>query len=314
MNTISQFLSHIFTPREENDYKARALHPDILTYYLVFAIILTFFVRYINGNFSDVLGFATDISIPRLYESTNEKRTSNGLSTLQYNEKLATAAQKKAQDMFAKNYWAHFAPDGASPWGFMLSSGYQYEFAGENLAKNFIFSQAVVDAWMDSPSHRENLLRRDYTEVGYAIVNGVLNGEETTLVVQMFGKPLGPIAINQLATPIAAETIPETITPTEFIPNPTVKPVTIDQIRIEQARTQPVILGNQSASPINLLPTLLSSNIVFFIFLLAVIAMDFYFAARINVIRVSGKHVAHFIFIGFIVAGLLMTLVKGAIL
>ncbi len=188
----------------------------------------------------------------------------------------------------------------------MLSSGYQYEFAGENLAKNFIFSQAVVDAWMASPSHRENILRNDYTEVGYAIVNGVLNGEETTLVVQMFGKPLGAIAMNQMANPVSAETVP--------LPNPTNELVPIHEAAIEETTAKPVILGNQSTSPINILPTILRSNIIFFLFLLAAIAMDFYFAARINVIRVSGKHIAHFIFIGFIVAGLLMTLIKGAIL
>lgn len=314
MNTISSFLRHIFTPREENDYKAKALHPDVLTYYLAFAILLTFFIRFINGNLSNVLGFATDISIPRLYELTNEQRTTKGLSALQYNEKLAVAAQKKAQDMFAKNYWAHFAPDGTTPWSFMLSSDYQYEFAGENLAKNFIFSQAVVEAWMDSPSHRENILRGDYTEVGYAVVNGVLNGEETTLVVQMFGKPLGPIALNQVAKPIEAETIPQAVVPTVSAIIPTIQTIPADEISIQKAAAQPVILGNQAQTPMNLLPTILSSNIIFFIFLLVAIAMDFYFAARINVIRVGGKHLAHFIFIGFIVAGLLMSLIKGAIL
>lgn len=320
MNSISQFLHHLFIPHEKNDYKAKALHPDMLTYYLVFALVLTVFVRFVNVNFGNVLGFATDISIPKLYELTNEERTKNGLTTLQYNDKLAVAAQKKAQDMFAKDYWAHFGPDGTSPWNFILSSGYQYEFAGENLAKNFIFSQGVVDAWMASPSHRENMLRKDYTEVGYAVVNGVLNGEETTLVVQMFGKPLSSVAINQFAQPISAQTIPETVSPTAPLTSPTISTspktaaIAAGQAVLNHNSSQLAILGNQSSKQINLMPTLVNTNIIFFLFLMIAIAMDFYFAARINVIRVSGKHIAHFIFIGFIVAGLVMTLIKGAIL
>lgn len=321
MNSISEFLHHLFVPREQNDYKAKALHPDMLTSYLAFALILTMFVHFVNTNFGNVLGFATDISIPKLYELTNEERTKNGLATLQYNDKLAVAAQKKAEDMFSKDYWAHFGPNGESPWNFILSSGYQYEFAGENLAKNFIFSNGVVEAWMASPSHRENILRKDYTEVGYAVVNGVLNGEETTLVVQMFGKPLASVAINQLAQPIAAQTIPESVSPTQPIPSPTkifasptAAAIAAGQAVVNHKASQQLILGNQSPKQINLMPSLVNTNVIFFIFLMTAIAMDFYFAVRINVIRIGGKHIGHFIFIGFIMAGLLMSLVRGAIL
>lgn len=322
MKRILDFFSHVLTPQEKNNYKAKALHPDILTYYLVFAVLLAFFVKNLSGTGS-VLGFATDISTTRLYDITNQKRSENNLPTLQYNERLSVAAQKKAQDMFDKGYWAHFAPDGVTPWSFIISSGYQYEFAGENLAKNFLFSQDVVEAWMDSPSHKENLLRADYTDVGYAVVNGVLKGEETTLVVQMFGKPLDAVAINPVAQPIAAETRPQTVEVTQ--PVSTTAPIAAVQSAQESTpttqtytkptSTSPVILAGQSQKPfINLLPMIFSSNLVFFIFLMSAIIMDFYFAARLNVIKVGGKHIAHFIFIGFIVVGLVMSLVKGSIL
>src|SRR3972149_9762200 len=96
--------------------------------------------------------------------------------------------------MFQENYWSHYSPDGKTPWDVILGAGYKYEYAGENLAKNFLFSNGFVDAVMNSTTHRDNLLKKEYTEVGYAIVNGTLNGEQTTLVVQEFGKPMTSVS------------------------------------------------------------------------------------------------------------------------
>src|SRR3989344_9113236 len=188
MQRLKKFFFHFFIPEEENNFKARSLHPDFLGFYLILALALTFSFKQLG--LSNVLGFATDIATSKLYELTNEERLKNNLSTLTYNDKLAKAAEEKANDMFTNNYWAHYSPSGKTPWDFMITSGYTYEFAGENLAKNFLFSQGVVDAWMKSQSHRENILKKEYKEVGFAVVNGVINGEETTLVVQIFGKPL----------------------------------------------------------------------------------------------------------------------------
>jgi hypothetical protein len=68
-----------------------------------------------------------------------------------------------------------------------LESGYDYVYAGENLAKGFNSSQGVHNAWMASKSHRENILNANYREVGIAVVPGELNGDYVILVVQMFG-------------------------------------------------------------------------------------------------------------------------------
>jgi uncharacterized protein YkwD len=73
-----------------------------------------------------------------------------------------------------------FSPDGTEPWDFILGEKYDYIYAGENLAKNFSTFDDVVEAWYNSPSHKENLLNKNYTEMGFAIVNGELNGYETT--------------------------------------------------------------------------------------------------------------------------------------
>ncbi|OGK28467.1 hypothetical protein A3C28_04100, partial [Candidatus Roizmanbacteria bacterium RIFCSPHIGHO2_02_FULL_39_9] len=190
MKSIRHFLGHLFTPKETNNFRARVLHAKFLTYYLIFFLVLGFGIKLISNHSGQVLGYATDITKEKLLELTNEVRIKNDAQRLNYNQQLELAAQKKAADMFAKNYWSHYSPEGKTPWDFILGAGYNYEFAGENLAKNFLFSQGVIDAWMNSPTHKENIVRRDYSQVGFAVVNGILNGEETTLVVQMFGKPL----------------------------------------------------------------------------------------------------------------------------
>lgn len=299
MKNIINFLHHLFIPHEENNFRAKALHTDFLTYYLLIALFLTFAFKY--TALSNVLGFATDITIDKLYSLTNSQREKNGLSDLSYNDQLSQAAQKKAQDMFANNYWAHYGPKGETPWDFILASGYQYEYAGENLAKNFLFSQAVVDAWMASPTHRENILRSNYTQVGFAVVNGVLNGEQTTLVVQMFGRPAGA-------------TLAKTTNPTVKLPQPTIAP-TVQPIQPQvETGAKEVILAKEANKPaLRLFDFSFNLNAVFLGFLLLALALDFYFASKLNVIRIGGKNLAHFIFISFIFLGLFL-FTRGAIL
>ncbi len=297
MNSIKNFLYQFFIPHEGNNYRAKALHIDFLTYYFLFALFLTFGFKIIYARSGDVLGFATDITVDKLYQLTNNLRQQYQLSTLSYNEQLASAAQKKASAMFVNNYWSHYGPDGATPWDFILSSGYRYEYAGENLAKNFLFSQDVIDAWMNSTSHRDNVLRKEYTEVGFGVANGLLNGEETTIVVQMFGKPL--------AVPLVKEP--------EIRPN-IVKaeaPITAKKPVIQQ---QPAILAQKTLPQNNGVGKLsFNSTLIFLTFLLLALIMDFYFATKLSIMRITGKNVAHVIFIGFIFVGSLF-LIKGSIL
>jgi len=148
-----------------------------------------------------VLGFASSITPEKIIELTNQKRMENGLLPLKVNNKLSQAARKKAADMFALNYWAHISPRGITPWQFIKESGYFYLYAGENLARDFATSEGVVNAWMASPTHKANILNNKYQEIGVAVVNGVLQDEQTTLVVQMFATPATkPAVISQRAS------------------------------------------------------------------------------------------------------------------
>lgn len=103
---------------------------------------------------------------------TNEQRESNGLPALATNELLRQSACHKAADMVKHGYFAHVAPDGTEPWHYFREAGYEYQHAGENLARNFTDDAALVQAWMDSPTHRDNVLG-DFEEQGICSVEGV---------------------------------------------------------------------------------------------------------------------------------------------
>jgi hypothetical protein len=91
--------------------------------------------------------------------------------------------------MFSQNYWDHTSPSGTQPWTFFEENNYSYVYAGENLAKGYTDSESTVKAWMESPSHKENILSSRYSEIGVAVGTGNINGKPTTLVVQMFAQP-----------------------------------------------------------------------------------------------------------------------------
>ena len=140
------------------------------------------------------MGVESSITVRQIIDGVNVERQKRGLSILQENQTLTSAAQAKAQNMFEENYWSHFSPSGKDPWRFIQGSGYKFSYAGENLARNFYNSDDVIKAWMASPSHRANLLNPQYQDIGVVVVDGILQGQKTALIVQMFGTPFTPLA------------------------------------------------------------------------------------------------------------------------
>lgn len=114
---------------------------------------------------------------------TNQERVRRGLQPLAVSAQLSRAAQAKASDMMNEQYYGH------AEWErFIRVSGYNYCLAGENLAMNFTEPREVVEAWMHSSEHRDNLLKSSYREIGVAVVRGRYKTvEDATFVVQMFG-------------------------------------------------------------------------------------------------------------------------------
>jgi hypothetical protein len=136
------------------------------------------------------LGLSTDLTESQLLSLVNLERQKINLQPLAVNPLLTKAAIKKAEAMVAANIWSHNLPE-STPWTFVDGQGYRYQLAGENLAKDFLSSQAVITAWLNSPSHKANMLAVDYSETGIAILEADFQGKkQTTLIVQLLAKPL----------------------------------------------------------------------------------------------------------------------------
>lgn len=123
-------------------------------------------------------------------EWTNTERKNNGLLALRENDSLDEIARLRLQDMFARQYFAHVAPDGTDVTTVTKQVGYDYLAIGENLALgNFADDKDLVEAWMNSPGHRANILNEKYEEIGVAVKQGIFENRSTWLAVQVFGMP-----------------------------------------------------------------------------------------------------------------------------
>lgn len=125
-----------------------------------------------------------------MLELTNKSRIEAGLAPLAINEKLAMAAREKADDMFKLQYFDHNSPNGKTPWDFIKSAGYEYEYAGENLAIDFISANGAHEALMESSPHRDNILNMNYTEIGIAVKEDIFEGNKSIIIVEEFASPL----------------------------------------------------------------------------------------------------------------------------
>lgn len=152
-------LSHWLIPTKHNQHHPHILRPVGLMFVALVLAFIPSIYNYSTKGTMQVLGYATAISVGELHSISNAQRTNNGIAPLSLNGQLNQAALAKAQHMFANNYWAHNAPDGTTPWSFISNAGFTYSIAGENLAKNFSTSAGVVDGWMNSPGHRDNILK-----------------------------------------------------------------------------------------------------------------------------------------------------------
>lgn len=191
-------MKNFFIPTQKNRYKPYLLRKVALVAYSFIIV----FVNSFGGIFGITKVEASTISIENIISLTNQERTSSGLNSLNENSQLDAAALAKANNMFEQQYWDHFGPNGETPWQFIRGAGYYYVYAGENLAKGFSTAEGVHEAWMASTSHRANIMSGKYKDIGVAVVEGVLLGKRTTLVVQMFGNLTQEVAgVTKTVTP-----------------------------------------------------------------------------------------------------------------
>lgn len=180
-------LKQLFIPNKTNQYRPHLIRRYGLT--VILLLVIGVQAGYNLSTTGSVLGSQANIGASELLADTNRHRAENNLTPLQINEKLSRAATEKAKDMFAKQYWAHTAPDGTTPWTWFKKMGYDYSYAGENLAKNFTTSDSATTAWMASADHRSNILDEHYSDVGFATLEGELEGKPARLTVALYGKP-----------------------------------------------------------------------------------------------------------------------------
>jgi hypothetical protein len=186
---IIRWLKKYFIPHEHNDHRPHILRARATIVLLSIALLIeagflaqVFFFSQ-SGLFATILRNV-------LIDITNNSRQSENLISLTENPLLGIAATMKAQDMAEKGYFAHTSPEGIDPWHWIEKVGYQYRYAGENLAVNFSESGDVVKAWLNSPAHRRNIFDRRFTEIGIGTATGTYDGRATVFIVQIFGTPV----------------------------------------------------------------------------------------------------------------------------
>lgn len=178
----------VFIPCEKNKFRPQFLESKFLLCYILVLFFLKMLTIPFLFYFRENALFA-DVSKSILIELTNKNRQAEGIQPLKENQKLNEMAYFKAKDMIEKGYFSHYSPTGVSPWHWFKKGNYNYQFAGENLAIGFLDSEELFQGWMNSLSHKKNILNPNYQEIGIAIVRGNFQGADTTLVVQFLGSP-----------------------------------------------------------------------------------------------------------------------------
>jgi len=184
---IRRFLHKYFIPHEGNDYSPHSLQKAA-----VVGMMLMVMISFAVANLQALLWITSDWMVSTILPAvivadTNKEREEASLTPLSRNDLLDVAAQMKADDMASKGYFAHYSPGGVSPWHWFNEASYKYVNAGENLAVHFTDSDKVVKAWMNSPTHRENIMNGSYREIGIGTATGMYQGYDTVFVVQLFG-------------------------------------------------------------------------------------------------------------------------------
>lgn len=134
---------------------------------------------------------AAEITLSNVIAQMNIRRAAAGLPPLSIDERLCRAAEDRMRDMEENGYWAHVSPDGRSPFEWLRPRGYPFAYAGENLASGFETAEVLVEGWMESKGHRDNILSPVYKDCGIAIIDGATTGKAAgRSVVVLFGRPV----------------------------------------------------------------------------------------------------------------------------
>ena len=272
-NTTKNNLKDFFIPHEGNNHKPKSLHPKSLATYVFFALCIKiiatgvlFFV------YPDPASMARIVA-NEMIQFANDAREENNLPALAVNDVLVNSATQKGNDMLLREYFAHDTPDGKKPWNFINKKEYDYVFAGENLAMDFVSGVMIHEAFMKSPSHRRNILDPDYKEIGVAVVSGKMFGNDTDILVMFFGTQRHELLAMENAKKITSSVsnVVET-----SLPNNTASPATTPRITEEENIITDaglsegiIVLGSKENQPNEIINFIIEwMNVLFIAFIL----------------------------------------------
>ncbi len=246
-----------------------------------------------------VLGASSDYSPSALLTATNHNRAAASETDLTLDPQLTAAAQAKANDMVAKNYWSHTSPIGQTAWDLITGAGYQYQAAGENLAYGFQDASSTESGWMNSPEHKANILNTTYSQVGFAVASSpnYLGKGPATIVVAEYASPAPAVA-----------NIKFTVDNPSFVAGAsTYKPASAEIQSQNVARIQLITNGHATWS-LFAVSVIASSALIIF-----VLRHGFYLRRLLNrgELFVVHHHMFDIIILGIAVAGFVLTRAAG---
>jgi len=245
-NRAGRFLHHSFIPGEHNGYKPKALHrKHLVRYGIALVAVKAIMVAILFGFPSG--GFLYELSSRVILDSMNAERSSYSVATLAFNDRLYNAALEKAHDMITNSYFEHTSPAGVTPWYWIKKNNYVYTYAGENLAMDFYNVNDLMKGWMDSPTHRANILQKKFKDAAVAVAEGNMDGRNTTVVVVMFGSER---IARKIPVPAAAvnETLPPPQKKPAAVPAPEIAAVNAPVVPQKTPVTNSVVLGSPTNS------------------------------------------------------------------
>lgn len=246
MKKYLEKILHTIIPHKKNGDVPHILRKEFIVVLAIFVGALFYFNQ---NNFSIIknLNLTAAVYPAVLADLANQDRATSGVQKLAWNDVLQSGAKLKADDMLKNSYFAHTSPSGVTPWHWLKEVNYNFTYAGENLAVDFIESANVEDAWLNSPKHRENILNSHFTEIGIATADGFFEGKNTTFVVEFFGSPSKVITAEKPITNKVA------INNTDKVVTPSVAGVSSenvaqeDNIKVVEENDKLIVVKNENA-------------------------------------------------------------------
>ncbi|MCX8016118.1 MAG: CAP domain-containing protein [Patescibacteria group bacterium] len=257
-NKLQKQISNYLIPQVDNEFQPHSLRTKSVFWIFIAILLLEnffFLLAYYLIPSSDFLASLISTSI---VQYTNQYRLTSNAPQLVINPLLNEAARLKAEDMAQRGYFSHNSPDNITPWEWLKKVGYDYLYAGENLALNFTDSQEVVEAWLNSESHRQNLLNPNFKEIGIGIAKGTYKNQPAIFIVQFFGTPK-LLAQQTPATPSNSNNLVSSPTPAIKIqPSPKLTPSPIVTPTPEQKfiTTTPQVLAISPIATTSAMPSI----------------------------------------------------------